>query len=358
MTITKLVAGMLALAITGISTFSAAEATSVERPNNGVALSTQFIELVKENTLEATEYTDGLTLVQSIKNVDTLITSIKDEYPSISDYQLGKTILMSLGDDKDFVNSLPKDQILEAVEYTEVKRTTVYLREREDGSLIQISKDDYEADKADLSHEISNISKGSSSISTQATIPSYHEKHGDILLNTTAYKKSPTYALSGRDYFSIRGEVIWEGFPNFHLNDMLVISSTGNIDNQFDHYAYGVWNGEYGENQHDSSHLYSAYGGNGTYLKLSSPDMYGMGVSFPVCNTPYGGHGEQFIVHHVYAFYGVSAQTDITCQVSYAHAILAWTPSFSVNTKGAVSFGGIGLQRQTFYGTPITLYHS
>lgn len=356
MTVTKLIACASALVITSFSIFTASEAASVENPNNSVALSTQFIELAKENTLEATEYTDGLTSVQSIKNVDTLITSIKDEYPSISDYQLGKTVLMSLGDDENFVNSLTKDKILEAVEYTEVKRTTVYLREIEDGSLIQISKDDYEADKAASTHDISNTSKDSSSISTQATIPDYEEKHGDILLCTTAYKRSPTYSLSGRDYFSIRGEVIWEGYPNISMTDLLVISSSGNIDNQYDHDAFGAWYDSYfSDTKYDIGHLYSANGGDGRCLKLSSPNMYGTGVSFPITAYTYGDY---YTVQHVYAYYGVSAQTDITCQVSYAHAILGWTPSFSISTSGSVSFGGIGAQRQTFYGTPITLYHS
>ena len=74
--------------------------------------------------------------------------------------------------------------------------------------------------------------------------------------------------------------------------------------------------------------------------------------------TDIGDSNFSFEIDHVYAYYGVSSQTDITCQVSYAHAILAWTPSFSVSSVGTVSFGGIGVQRETFYGTPFTLYHS
>lgn len=229
MTITKLVAGMLALAITGISTFSAAEATSVERPNNGVSLSTQFIESIKESTLEVVEYTNGLTSVQSIKNVDALVDAVKHENPSISDYQLGRSVLIMLGDDEDFVNSLPTEKVLEALEYTSVERTDVYLRETQNGELVQISKSDYDADNA--------------TAATQATIPSYSETFGKIVIRSTAYKRNPTYALSGRDYYSIRGEIVWEGYPIFHMTDMLVISSTGNIDNGYDCTAYGAWGG-------------------------------------------------------------------------------------------------------------------
>jgi len=342
MTITKLVAGMLALAITGISTFSAAEATSVERPNNGVALSTQFIESIKESTLEVVEYTDGLTSVQSIKNVDALVDAVKHENPSISDYQLGRSVLIMLGDDEDFVNSLPTEKVLEALEYTSVERTDVYLRETPNGELVQISKSDYDADNV--------------TAATQATIPSYSETFGKIVIRSTAYKRNPTYALSGRNYYSIRGEVFWEGSPFFRMTDLLVISSTGNIDNKYDCTAYGTWGyPEDGLVVNDYAHLRSQDGGDGKYLKLSAPSVYGMGVSMP---ADIGTNDFSLDIDHVYAYYGVSSQTDITCQVSYAHAILAWTPSFSVSSSGSVSFGGVGIQRETFYGTPFTLYHS
>lgn len=105
----------------------------------------------------------------------------------------------------------------------------------------------------------------------------------------------------------------------------------------------------------DYAHLRSQDGGNGKFLELSAPSVYGMGVSMPV---KIGNNDFGVELNHVYAYYGVSSQTDITCQVSYAHAILAWTPSFSVSSSGSVSFGGIGVQRETFYGTPFTLYHS
>ncbi len=342
MTITKLVAGMLALAITGISTFSVAEATSVERPNNGVALSTQFIESIKESTLEVVEYTDGLTSVQSIKNVDALVDAVKHENPSISDYQLGRSVLIMLGDDEDFVNSLPTEKVLEALEYTSVERTDVYLRETPNGELVQISKSDYDADNV--------------TAATQATIPSYSETFGKIVIRSTAYKRNPTYALSGRNYYSIRGEVFWEGSPFFRMTDLLVISSTGNIDNKYDCTAYVTWGyPEDGLVVNDYAHLRSQDGGDGKYLKLSAPSVYGMGVSMP---ADIGTNDFSLDIDHVYAYYGVSSQTDITCQVSYAHAILAWTPSFSVSSSGSVSFGGVGIQRETFYGTPFTLYHS
>lgn len=250
--------------------------------------------------------------------------------------------MIMLGDDEDFVNSLPTEKVLEALEYTSVERTDVYLRETQNGELVQISKSDYDADNV--------------TAATQATIPSYSETFGKIVIRSTAYKRNPTYALSGRDYYSIRGEVFWEGSPFFRMTDLLVISSTGNIDNKYDCTAYGTWGyPEDGLVVNDYAHLRSQDGGDGEYLKLSAPSVYGMGVSIP---ADIGTNDFSLDIDHVYAYYGVSSQTDITCQVSYAHAILAWTPSFSVSSSGSASFGGITIQRETFYGTPFTLYHS
>lgn len=339
MKLKKIVACVLALTITSISTFSVSADKVAEQPNKITIPSMKFIESAKRNILEVDECSDGLISVQSIKKVDTLVESVKHECPSISDYQLGKLVLIMLGDDEEFVNSLPEDKVLESLQYTAVERTEVYFRETEDGKLVQISKSDYEANNAD--------------ITTQATIPNYSETHGDIIIRSTAYKRTPTYALNGRDYYSIRGEVIWNGRPGSTGKDLLVISSNGNIDNSYDHCAYALW---YRGTNTNETHSETAHllGNNGNFLKTSSPNMYGMGaeVQLEFYNYP------PYMLHSVYAYYGVSAQTDITCQVSYAHTILAWTPSFSISSGGSVSFGGIGIQRQTFYGTPFTLYHS
>lgn len=99
--------------------------------------------------------------------------------------------------------------------------------------------------------------------------------------------------------------------------------------------------------------MYDSDGGDGDYLTLTTPDTNGMGIEFPL------GVGQQkrITIDKVYAYYGVSSQQDITSQVSYAHAIIAWNPSFSINSKGAVSFGGLSAQRQVFNGDAFTLYY-
>lgn len=132
-----------------------------------------------------------------------------------------------------------------------------------------------------------------------------------------AFKRSPSYGLSGRNYWAIRGEVEWVGFPNFQLTDLLVIASTGNIDNNYDHSANGKWTLS-SQTINDEGHLYDSDGGDGDYLTLTTPDMNGMGIKFPLGV----GQQNQFRIDKVYAYYGVSSQNDITAQVSYAHAIV------------------------------------
>lgn len=119
-----------------------------------------------------------------------------------------------------------------------------------------------------------------------------------------------------------------------------------------DHSANGKWTLS-SQTINDEGHLYDSDGGDGDYLTLTTPDMNGMGIKFPLGV----GQQNQFRIDKVYAYYGVSSQNDITAQVSYAHAILAWSPSFSVNSKGAVSFGGVSAQRQVFNGDAFTLYY-
>lgn len=258
-------------------------------------------------------------------------------YPKISQYELGKAVLMALGDSEDVIESLPEDKVKEAIDYTSATRIKVYLTEAQDGELVEISRDEYYTPKSAELRSGYNRS----------------ETLGEIILTSTAYHRTPSYGLSGRSYFTIRGEVLWEGYPNCQLSDLLVISSTGNIDNNFKHSATGRWDHAVTGMIEDNAYLYDEDGGDGTYISLTNPSMLGMGAEFPV------GIGQQgkIIINKIFAFYGVSAQNDISCQVSYAHAILTWNPSFSISSSGSISFGGLAVQRKVYNGRAFTLYH-
>lgn len=326
------------ISTTGITTFAASDASS-----SNTIVSAQHINNLKSKILTKTETVENMQYKEVIENVSVFKKAVLNSYPTISDYELGKEILMALGDSEDFIDSLPTDKVLEAVNYTSAIRTQVYLKETSNGELIEISEKQYYSP---------NVEIFQNAISTN----DYDKKetYGDIIIRSIAYERSPSYALSGRNYYTIRGEVVWEGYPNIQMRDLLVISSTGNIDNNYSHYATGKWTHTLAGTVTDTAYLYDDDGGDGTYVSLSTPSMYGMGAEFPLSI----GQQNQISINKVYAYYGVSAQKDITCQVSYAHSILAWSPSFSISSSGDISFGGLGIQRQVFHGTAFTLYYN
>lgn len=296
----------------------------------------QQIKSIASDTLSVSISNEGLTQVETIENIDVLKSTIKQISPTISDYQLGKIILISLGDTPDFINSLPMERVIEALTYTSVVRREQYFHITESNQLLQI-------DKGQFYTPIN--------YSSISDIPDYEEPFGDLILRSTAYKRTPSYALPGRNYWSIRGEVEWIGNADFSFTDLLVISSTGNIDNNFPHNAGGVWDSINGE-IYDTAYLYSEHGGDGDHIEMYTPSVYGLAAEFDVKvkDVIY------YYVNRLYMYYGVYSENDINCQVAYAHEILGWTPSVEVSI-GGISFGGVGLQRQTFYGTTFSLSH-
>ena len=306
--------------------------------SNTEQVSVQQLKAIKDDVLEVSEQiTEDFHYTQRIENVDVLRDELKERYPQINDYELGKNVLLALGDSEEFIASLPEEKVVEAIQYTSAVIDKVYLHELPSGEMVQISKERfYEPDVTQ----------------SAANLPDYSQTFGDIVLCSKAYKRSPSYGLEGRNYWTIRGEVEWVGYPNFQGNDLLVISSSGNIDNEYDHNATGRWTHPL-MTITDKGHLYDEDGGDGDYLTLTTPNLYGMGIEFPLGV----GQQKQVIIEKVYAYYGVSSQSDITAQVSYAHALLAWNPSFSVNSKGIVSFGGLSIQREVFNGDAFTLYY-
>lgn len=328
----KITSLFLALSLTIISSTNVFAAKT-----ENVQISMKKINTLKENILVINHSVDGFEYTETIDNIDVFKANIKNCYPQINDYELGKTILLSLGDTEEFIETLPKEKVIEAVDYTSAIRTEVYLDETESGELHEITKEQFQK--------------------TQNLLSAYEydrdETFGDLVLKSTAYRRSPNYALSGRNYFTIRGEVEWIGYPNFQLRDLLVIASSGNIDNNYSHYASGKWSHSLGTTVNDTAYLYDEDGGNGRLISISNPSIYGIGAEFPLGT----GQQSQILIDKVYCFYGVSAQSDISCQVSYAHAILTWNPSFSVSSGGSVSFGGLGIQRQTFKANAFTLHH-
>lgn len=73
---------------------------------------------LQEAILEKKEYTEGLSSKLEINNVDSFRSAIKLKYPDKTDAELGKTILLALGDEEEFISKLPEEKVIEAMQYT------------------------------------------------------------------------------------------------------------------------------------------------------------------------------------------------------------------------------------------------
>lgn len=343
---------------------------AIDSGNNQIKESRSISELKDEILVEKVT-TDGLQKKHKINNIDRFKEAIKEKNPEMSDYELGKTILLSLGDDEDFISSLPEEKVLEALEYTSVETAESFLKATPEGDLVEISEElfyspDTSQNIAESNHIVqtqafSSLNFSQANIQALAlTLPDSSNTFGDIVLRARAYKRSRNPALPGRDCFTIRGEVEWEGYADFAFRDLLTISSEGEIDNSYSHYAqaeWKMWTEDGLTFVYDTAYVDGNT--NNNLLSFDCHDTHALGVKIPLLRykSTYN-HTYEGRLHRAYAYYGVTAQEDISCQVSYAHAIVAWTPSFSVDSNATTTFGGLSVQRQAFYMTPFTLYHN
>lgn len=317
------------------STFNIAAAEVKEK------ITMQRIAQIREETLEVTNSFDGLKYQKITENIDAFSNELRETYPSMSDYELGKAVLMSLGDSEEFIETLPREKVVEALEYTSAIQEEIYLHESASGELKAISKELF-------------YSTDTATNAAQSDIP-FEQTFGDIILRSSAFRRYPAYSLPGRNYYTIRGEVEWRRTPACKFRDLLVASSRGNIDNDYAHYANGVWDTPDGDFYTEDCYLSDSGSGDSGLIDLSTSDLEALGAEFDIDPyIPSLNCGSS--VRHVTLYYGISMQSDVTCQISYAHGIIKWDPSFSVDS-GSVSFGGLVTQREEFFGRSFTLSH-
>lgn len=319
------------------------------------------VAILKKDT-----YYDGLTTKHEIKNVDTLVSALKLKYPTMNDIDLGKTILRSLGDTEEFISTLPDEKIVEALGYISVVKTESFYKQNADGEKIEISEQDYYEEIARVEAEeqlavnstdnekntIKNSTRTSSAYDETETKDSY------IKLTSTAYKTNPSYALDGRNYFTIRGEVEWTKTPFVRGKDILAIASSGNVDQDYSAFAYAYWPVYSDIYIEDYAYIDQNDGEGeiafGNALKIYNPSIYGIAIDVYVSLADDLG-----ILEYAYVYYGISTQEDVTCQVGYAHRTIGiGDPSVSIDSSGALSFSvGLMATMNDYYGNAFTLYH-
>lgn len=323
---------------------------------------------LQEAILEKKEYTEGLSNKLEIDNVDSFKSAIELKYPEMTDVELGKTILLALGDEEEFISKLPEEKVIEAMQYTSVVRTESYYKETVDGNRIEMSKAEFYADLNDNSAQKNvNTSIGSAESTTLSTdaakASGIHDdeetfEDGYLKIISTAYKYEPDYAVTGRNYFVIRGEAQWLKEPYYKRKDILAIASSGNYDDRYTATAIAYWPGSNPGPITDIAEI-GKNGGHGTFylgeaLYIYPPSIYGVAVDVIV-----GFQETNLCLDYVCAYYGINTDEDVTCQVGYAHSQIGLSePSVSIDQGGTVSFSVSIVQKMEDYmGTPFTLYH-
>ncbi len=326
--------------------------------------SSKGVEDLKAAILQKKVGTEGLSKKTEIDNVGYFSSAVKRKYPEMSDWDLGKTVLLALGDSEEFIATLPEDKVLEASGYTSVIRTESYFKETAKGGKIELSEEEYYSEIASIENEekvkengivCNNASRTAASQSSSPVYDMPEVLDSYIKLTTTAYKTNPSYSLPGRNYFTIRGEVEWTKSPAFQRKDVLAIASTGNVDGNYDVYAHAYWTlSSYSIS--DTAYIGQNGGKGEVYgdkLKIYNPSIYGVAVDVQV------GFPDGPALKNVYAYYGIVTQNDVSCQVGYAHSTLGLSdPSVSIDSSGSISFSvGVLSTMEKYFGRAFTLYH-
>lgn len=133
---------------------------------------------LREAILKSATYSDGKVKKYEIHNIATFKAALEIKYPEMSELDLGKTILQSLGDSEDFIKTLPDEKIIEANGYLSVVRTESFYKQTADGEKIELSEDEYYTGITSLSTPqtaTDNISKSDNSNSLVLSSPTHDQ---------------------------------------------------------------------------------------------------------------------------------------------------------------------------------------
>ena len=317
---------------------------------------------LKNSILQKETSTEGLATKHEIKNINVFKSALQLKYPEMDDLELGKSILLSLGDSEEFINTLPEEKIIEATRYISLEKTESFFKQALDGTRIEICAHDYYNSLSQHNEESSSYTDDRSTRDINYGEPTDHiykeieQKDSYLKLTSTAYLTNPSYALKGRNYFTLRGEAEWTDQPIFQDEDILAIGSGGVSDNNIIPFAVALWSGILYGDTYDYAYTNVNNGCGevnfGTKLKITEHQNRGVSVNVDLMLTP----GED--LKKVYAYHGIVTQSDINFQVAYAHKTLGVTnPSVSFDILGNINFSASLTTMDEYYGQVLPLFY-
>ena len=293
------------------------------------------------------EFSTDMENVTEIRNIAEFQQAVRENYPNMPNYELARTILRALGDTDEQIDTMPRQMVLYALNYTAVVKTDSFFGVTYGGEKIEMTREEFDASVA-----ISKASEDIQSINPFWNPPPSDDRiHGNLILRTRIFRTGATPQFPNR--FQIRAEAEWITLPFFRGENMLAIghTSTANIDNSFNSHAevrylsiHGAW--------WDRADRHS----NGRYIRMS-PEINGMAVRY-FLEAGSGTLGSQ-VNSPVRLWHNITIPTGNTTNVmvGYGHRGLHFFGSMSVSISGSgpsISFSP-GVSTTTFTGWPLAV---
>ena len=240
------------------------------------------------------------------KSIESLKTELREQNPQIDDLELGKEILLALGDSEEFIETLPEEEILETLNYTVKTEWNSFFKLTEDGDKISIGFDEYNRGVAEVEAKLGKYGR-------DEDLNSY------LRFSTVAYKRQGERYSSDTIYFTLRVDAEWTNPPSHRGTDILGIDVGANIDSDYETFACAYWDDCY-----DVAHLYknnrrgSLFSGEALEIVYSTPYTLAVEVDSDSAS-------ELSPLKRVCLYYGISTEKDISLRGVYEHSASTFT---------------------------------
>lgn len=342
--------------------------------------------IIASNSLSVTKKIDNGVEITTIDNIQSFKNKLSDKYNSLSEIQTAKLIYQFI-EEKDVVEHLSEEQLLEALNFTSIKRKTSYLKYTQEDGQSDITKQDLlesliaapsritddgkqflAGNNIDLSSKMENDESSVVPLSSSITTTS----DGYLQLTTTTTKT--TVSLSGRTYYLVSAFASWLLVPTYLRQDVLTISSNATYDNDYNNYGYFYENvDEYvGSNSTDSNNLYAKHVVDNYIYKSTGANnsneisfehtagIAGLALRFDMYEGTYSGDAaHNFVYHNIQAYlrYKVSLyNVDGGVQAGYGHKQFSFSGISVSFAPLSISFSIVGWMAK-YYGETVSIYY-
>jgi len=303
-----------------------------------------------------------LQTTREIRNIDHFVSAVAREYPEKTPYELGRAILLALGDTEEQIDSMPREAVLEALEYTSVIKTDSFFSVAQDGTQIELSEQAFYAEVAlaEVMDVLNLRTPAVMSASTSPVRPGRYDRfqtHGHLVLSTYIFRRTSTVSHPNR--FTVRAQAHWVRLPFWRGEDMLAIAhtSTANIDAGFASNASATYSRRVGASFVDTA---SRDNRNGTFISMQPSGASGMAVRVPLRVGTWPLQTADFVENtRISLWHGITVPNnrETSILVSYGHRTLhiIGGMSISITPSGpGISFSPT-ISTETFSGWTVPL---